>query len=647
MRWSQTLIPTQKQDPADATVASHKLLVRGGFIRQLQAGVYDFLPLGWRVMRKVMEIVREEMVAAGATEVFLPVLQPIDLWDKSGRNAIYGDDMLRSKDRKGAVNALAPTHEEAVTELIAAYVNSYKQLPLNLFQIQTKFRDEPRPRSGLLRVREFFMKDAYSFDADVAGLDESYRRMYDAYVKIYRRCGIPAVPVEAESGPIGGSASHEFTVPCDAGEDTILSSDKGNYAANAEKAETGTREVTADGGPTGELEKVRTPGMKTIEDVGKFLKAKPQHILKTLVYKAKDDGRGGSDQWLLAIVRGDHEVNEAKLSQVVLRDRARRLEPVDEAEATAAGFAVGFLGPHAAIGQNDVMVIADYDAVQGGKFWVAGANELDYHVKHFDWKRDFVNGTATHPPVRLAGGDPSHPGVKASGSVGGNRGDIHVADIRNAVAGDPSPKNDGGVLRESKGVEVGHVFKLGTRYSEKLGATFLDADNKEKPVLMGCYGIGIGRIVLSAVEVGHDDRGILWPNAIAPYQVVITPIKYDGEMKDAADKLYDELTAGGCRCVARRPRRPAGQQVRRRGFDRHPRPHNGRRPRAQNGRGRTQGAPCRRAAERKARRRRRRGPPAHRRVVRVNKVSRSGGAFATRLAPKFPPVPATLARDLL
>ena len=509
MRWSQTLIPTQKQDPADATVASHKLLVRGGFIRQLQAGVYDFLPLGWRTMRKVMEIVREEMVAAGATEVFLPVLQPIDLWDKSGRNAIYGDDMLRAKDRKGAMNALAPTHEEAVTELIAAYVNSYKQLPLNLFQIQTKFRDEPRPRSGLLRVREFFMKDAYSFDKDAAGLDESYRRMYDAYVKIYRRCGIPAVPVEAESGPIGGSASHEFTVPCDAGEDTILSSDKGNYAANAEKAETGSRDIGSGDKVTGELEKVHTPGMKTIEEVSKAMKVKRQNLLKCVLFR-------GEDHWVLAVVRGDHQVNEAKLKQAV----EGPLQAADEAEAVAAGFPIGFIGPHIAVGRSDVRVIVDPDAARGDQFWAAGANEVDYHVKHFNWQRDGMS-RRDHDL------------------------ELEYADIRNAVAGDPSPKNDGGVLRESKGVEVGHVFKLGTRYSEKLGATFLDADNKEKPVLMGCYGIGIGRIVLSAVEVGHDDRGILWPNAIAPYQVVITPIKYDGEMKDAADKLYDELTAGG------------------------------------------------------------------------------------------------------
>ena len=536
-RWSQTLIPTQKQDPADATLASHKLLVRGGFIRQLQAGVYDFLPLGWRSMRKAMEIVREEMLAAGAREVFLPVLQPIDLWDKSGRNAIYGDDMLRATDRKGAINALAPTHEECVTELVGAYVNSYKQLPLNLFQIQTKFRDEPRPRSGLLRVREFFMKDAYSFDKDLAGLDESYRAMFDAYVRIYQRCGIPAIPVEAESGPIGGSASHEFTVPCAAGEDIILTSDKGNYAANVEKAQTGERSFSFAGDPTGELEKVHTPGMKSIEDVSKFMKVKPKNLLKTLVYSIKLEANGKTyTYWALAVVRGDHEVNEAKFKDALARVDASfalaTIEQADEAEAQKTGFAIGFVGPHIARSFKEeghvevAAVVVDPDAAQDG-FWAAGGNEIDQHVKHFNWRRDLLMHVVQGPE---------------SGGAGGL---VKVADIRNAVAGDPSPLNDGGTLKESRGVEVGHVFKLGTRYTEKLGAMFLDEHNKEQPILMGCYGIGIGRIVLSAVEVGHDERGIIWPTAIAPYSVVITPIKYEGAMKETADKLFEELSEMG------------------------------------------------------------------------------------------------------
>ena len=526
-RWSQTLIPTQKNDPADATLASHKLMVRGGFVRQLQAGVYDFLPLGWRSLHKVMTILRQEMNRAGAAECFLPVLQPIDLWDKTGRNAIYGDDMLRATDRHGRVNALAPTHEECITELIAAYVSSYKQLPLILYQIQTKFRDEPRPRSGLLRVREFFMKDAYSFDATPEGLDESYRRMYAAYERIYQRCGIPALPVEAESGPIGGSASHEFTVPCDAGEDIILTSDRGNYAANVEKAETGDRAHDLGGAPTGELERVHTPGMSTIEDVGKFMKVKPKNMLKSLVFQASS-ADGTETALVLAVVRGDHDVNEAKVAAAARGqlDWASSVKLLDDVAREQWGpkeaLPIGFIGPARTTTPLAFhLILADPDAAQGG-FWATGANEVDHHVKHFNWQRDLLG---------VIEGDPE---------IG-----FHVADIRNAVAGDPSPKNDGGVLRASRGVEVGHVFKLGTRYSALLGANFLDEQNRSHPVLMGCYGIGVGRILISAVETGHDDRGIIWPAAIAPYSVVITPIKYEAEMKDAADRIFAELDAAG------------------------------------------------------------------------------------------------------
>ena len=539
-RWSQTLIPTQKNDPADATLASHKLMVRGGFIRQLQAGVYDFLPLGWRCLYKVMNIVREEMNRAGAAECLLPVLQPIDIWDKSGRNTIYGPDMLRAIDRHERANALAPTHEECITEAIAAYVSSYKQLPLTLYQIQTKFRDEPRPRSGLLRVREFIMKDAYSFDVDEAGLDASYWNMFRAYERIYARCGIPALPVEAESGPIGGSASHEFTVPCDAGEDIILTSEKGNYAANVEKAETGRKRTTGSlfGAPTHDLELVHTPGQTSIESVSKFMKVKPQNLLKTLVFKS-------DHQWLVAVVRGDHEVNVAKLSAEARQHGLLKHSPAvvaaDEAEARAAGFVIGFVGPHVVAGRTDVALAVDFDAASV-QFWATGANKGDYHVKHFNWAREVpggISGTAVNKLESIREQKPGSEGVMVPTSTGHV---IFTGDIRNAVAGDPSPKNDGGVLRESRGVEVGHVFKLGTRYSPAFGATFLDENNQEKPVVMGCYGIGVGRIALAAVEVGHDERGIIWPASIAPFSVVITPIKYDGEMKLAADRLYDQLS---------------------------------------------------------------------------------------------------------
>jgi prolyl-tRNA synthetase len=504
MRWSQTLIPTQKQDPADATIASHKLLIRGGFVRQLSAGHYTFLPMGWRVMRKIMTIIRQEMEAAGAVEVSLPCLQPIELWQESGRDEKYGDDMFRLNDRRDGRHALAPTHEESVTEFVRAFVNSYKQLPLNVFQLQTKFRDEPRPRSGLLRVREFIMKDAYSLDADEAGLDKSFQAMLAAYRTLYARCGIPAIEVDADSGAIGGSESIEFTVPCDAGEDIVVTSDKGNYAANVEKAGIGERAFDLKGEPTGDLEKVHTPDMPGIELVCKHLKVKPPRMLKTLVF-TRVDGNG----FVIGVVPGDKQVNAAKL-QAAAGVGAIEL---DEPSARSAGFAIGYVGPHVANGRDDTLLVIDPDAAQGG-FWATGANEPDHHVKHFNWARD-----VDAEPV--------------------------VADIRDAVDGDPSPLNDGGVLKESRGVEVGHVFKLGTVYSEKMRATFLDENNAEKPVIMGCYGIGVGRIMLSAVETSHDDRGIIWPINIAPFEVVVTPIKYDGVAKEKADAIYDELKEKG------------------------------------------------------------------------------------------------------
>jgi prolyl-tRNA synthetase len=391
-----------------------------------------------------------------------------------------------------------------VTEFVRAFVKSYKQLPLNVWQMQTKFRDEPRPRSGLLRVREFIMKDAYSLDADEAGLDKSFQAMRAAYKSIYARCGVPAIEVDADSGAIGGSESIEFTVPCDAGEDVVVTSDKGNYAANVEKAAIGERAFDLEGEPTGELEKVHTPDMPGIELVCKHLKVKPPRMLKTLVF-TRSDGKG----FVIGVVPGDKQVTAAKLQA------AAGVGPIelDEASARSAGFAIGYVGPHVVNDREDTMLVVDPDAAQGG-FWATGANERDHHVKHFNWARDVET-----KPV--------------------------VADIRDAVDGDPSPKNDGGVLKESRGVEVGHVFKLGTVYSEKMVATFLDENNAEKPVIMGCYGIGVGRILLSAVETSHDDRGIIWPINIAPCEVVVTPIKYEGVAKTKADMIYDELQSKG------------------------------------------------------------------------------------------------------
>jgi prolyl-tRNA synthetase len=515
MRWTQTLIPTQKETPADAQIISHQLMVRAGLIRQLTAGAYDFLPLGYRALRKASHIVREEMDAIGCAEVSLPALQPFELWQKTGRDVNYGDNLMKFKDRHGRINVLGPTHEEVITEMVAGYISSYKQLPLNLYQIQTKFRDEFRPRFGLLRVREFLMKDAYSFHANIESLNEIYDKFYGAYQKIFTRCGIPFVIVEAESGPIGGSASHEFMAACAAGEDTIVTSDKNNYAANVEKAEIGQRPFTFDAAPTGELEKVHTPGMPGIEDVGKFMKVKPKNMLKTLVFQTT----GGKARWVIGVVRGDHDVNEAKLAKAAREKFGVEHIELTDNEAIRQTWAIGFVSPTAALKTDGAVLLIDPDAAQGG-FWASGANEIDYHVKHFNWRREC--GSALDDPSKVA-----------------------VADIRNAAAGDPSPKNDGGKLVASKGIEIGHVFKLGTKYSEALGAQFIDEKGEQHPILMGCYGIGIGRILIAAVESLHDDKGIIWPTAIAPYTVILTPIKYDGEVKSATDRLYEQLNAAG------------------------------------------------------------------------------------------------------
>ncbi len=498
--WSKTLIPTARQAPAEAVVPSHQLMLRAGLIRQVGAGVYDYLPLGLRAMQKVMAIIREEMTRAGAVEVFLPTIIPIELFQKTGRDVAYGDNLFRLTDRHGREQALGPTHEEIITELVGAYVDSYRQLPLTLYQIQTKFRDEYRPRFGVLRSREFQMKDAYSFHLDLESLDETYQAQYDAYCRIYGRCGLPYEVVEAEAGPIGGSASHEFMVPSPTGEDSILKSDKGNYAANVEKAEIGPRESSLDGEPTGDLDNVHTPGCTTIDDVCKFMKVKPKNMLKTMVYRAED-------RWIIGVVRGDHDLNEGKLKAAC----GLAIQMGDETEARDAGFTIGFVGPHVVVGRDDARLVVDPDAAQE-QFWASGANEVDHHVKHFNWKRD----------------------VSA---------EIHVADIRNAVDGDPSPKDDGGTLHETKGIEIGHVFKLGCKYSDAMGVAVLDENNERRSLIMGCYGIGVNRILAAAIEKpgGHDENGIAWPSAIAPYQVLITPIKYEGQIKEVADRITAEI----------------------------------------------------------------------------------------------------------
>jgi len=557
MRWSRTLIPTLREVPTEAVAPSHRLMLRAGLIQQVAAGAYSYLPLGWRVLRKVSEIVRQEMDRAGAVEVLLPSLQPIEWWEQTGRRAAYGDNLFVVRDRHGREQALGPTHEEVITKLIDHCVHSYRQLPLTLYQIQTKFRDEFRPRFGVLRSREFQMKDAYSFHLELESLDATYEAMYEAYCRIFERCGLPYVTVEAESGPIGGSASHEFMVPSPTGEDVILSSDRGNYAANVEKAEIGGRAVSeafaavmdeeargrwtpgfADAEePTGELEKVHTPDCATIDDVSQFMKVKPKHMLKTLCFKALplDEGEEAEPAFLVvAVVRGDHELNVGKLKQAVTAAAGVReqfgeheFEPLmmEASDFTEHEIPVGFVGPHIVAEPRSLpfVLAVDPDVAQD-QFWASGANEVDHHVKHFHWRRDVLERLDESAKQRVI-----------------------VADIRNAMEGDPSPKEDGGVLRESKGIEIGHVFKLGRKYTEALDVHVLDEQQRQVRPIMGCYGIGVNRIIASAIERegGHDEHGVIWPVSIAPYQVVITPIKYEGRACEVANELYGELEEKG------------------------------------------------------------------------------------------------------
>ena len=561
-RWSQTIIPTTREAPNDAEVPSHVLLHRAGFIRQVGAGIYDYLPLAWRTLKKISQIVREEMDAAGASEMLMPALEPFELFAGTKRDVDYGENLFRVTDRRGRLNALAPTHEEVITEMMRGAVTSYKQLPLNLYQIQTKFRDEARPRAGLLRCREFIMKDAYSFHMHVegaGGLNDTYDAMYKSYTIIFTRCGLSFTPVEAESGPIGGSASHEFMVNTPSGEDTILRCPVSGYAANVEKCEIGERPVPSKGyfagDPTGALEEVHTPGCPGIEDVSKLMKVKPENMLKTLVFKVdmqppnmqpdhkQPDRQGGlpgapAYDWVVAVVRGDHDVNEGKV-----RDLAQcKIKLADPKEAQAKGFAIGFVSPRAVVGKTGVLLLVDRDAAIGwdtakGKsmFWATGGDKTDYHVKHFNWQRDF-------------GKDPLSAEAQGSGKGGLRGGDkaLIVGDVRNALAGDPSPRAPGAKLETQKGIEVGHIFKLGTKYSDAMGFAILDKEQTKRSVIMGCYGIGVSRTMAACVEMSHDDNGIIWPAAIAPFHVLITMMSPGNpQHMDAANKLSADLATAG------------------------------------------------------------------------------------------------------
>jgi prolyl-tRNA synthetase len=501
VRWSQALIPTQKETPADAVAPSHKLLLRAGMVRQLGAGTYSYLPLGFRVLNKVVAIVRQEMDAAGAQELLMPALQPIELWKESGRFETFGPLLMQLQTSSGAHMALGPTHEEVVTDIARALIRSYKQLPITLYQIQTKFRDEPRPRFGILRTREFIMKDAYSFDLDVDQLNSSYDAMYEAYCRIFDRCGIPYVIVEAESGPIGGDSSHEFMVPSSTGEDSVIQCHACGYAANVEKAEIGEGKasIVPASSAAAPYQAVPTPKKRTIEEVCNFLGMPASGSAKLLVFLA--DGKP-----VAALIRGDHEANEAKLRRAFGATTLAQAEPADIVKAT--GVPIGFLGP---VGIKIPLAIDR--AIAAMPTVVVGGNEVDVHLTGVVPGRDF--------PLE------------------------NVLDLRNAGSGDPCPKC-GAQLVVTQGIEIGHVFKLGTKYSKALNATVLDEKGQDVHLIMGCYGIGVNRIVASAVEAGHDDNGIIWPLPIAPYHVLLVPLQLASEAVVAAtEEIRAALVARG------------------------------------------------------------------------------------------------------
>jgi prolyl-tRNA synthetase len=497
---SKLLAPTLKEDPADAEIISHKLMLRAGMIRKLTAGVYSYLPLGYRSLRKVERICREEMDRSGAQETHLPMVQPAELWRESGRWDVYGKELLRFKDRHGRDSCLGPTHEEVITDIVRRDVRSYRDLPLNLYQIQTKFRDEIRPRFGLMRGREFVMKDAYSFDIDEPAAERSYRSMWEAYCRIFDRCGLKFRPVEADSGPIGGSFSHEFMVLADTGEDTIVSCDSCDYAANMEKAEIREPGTKAARSESGEWRDVETPGVTTIGELADFMNTPPKELIKTLIIKA--DGEA-----IAVLLRGDHDLNEVKLRNGI---GATEIEMADERTVQEiTGGPPGFSGP---VGLRNVRIFSDFALLEMDRA-IVGANAKDRHLADVNPHSDFEVD--------------------------------RFMDLRQAAKGDPCPRCNG-QFRLGKGIEVGHIFKLGTKYSSSMNANALDDQGKEKPIIMGCYGIGVSRIVAAAIEQNHDDDGIIFPPPIAPYSVVVTPVgKKDNDVESYASKVYEQLWAEG------------------------------------------------------------------------------------------------------
>jgi prolyl-tRNA synthetase len=488
---------TLREAPAETQMASHRLLLRAGMIRQVATGIYGYMPLGWRVLQKIEGILREEMNAIGGQEMRMPSAQPAELWEETGRYTEAGPVLARFRDRTGRELVLGITHEEVVTDLARREIHSYRQLPFVVYQIQTKFRDEPRSRGGLIRAREFTMKDAYSFHADQADLDSFYPRVYQAYLNVFRRCGVDAIPVEADPGLMGGATSHEFMALNEAGEDTLISCGDCGYAANAESAQA-QRDVSVAEEPEN-LQEVATPEMSTIEDVAAYLGVEPEQTLKALFYAA-----GG--EVVFVVIRGDLEVNETKLARL-LRIPELRLATQDEVDE--AGIVAGYASP---VGCEGAFTTVGDDSITWGSNFVAGANKEGYHLRNVNYPRDFQ--------VDLLG------------------------DIAAVQEGDTCGRC-GGVLKAARGIELGHIFKLGTRYSELLGARFLDPEGTSLPLVMGCYGIGTGRLMATAVEQSHDDRGIVWPAAIAPFQIHLIALGTESQALETAASLYEDLTGTG------------------------------------------------------------------------------------------------------
>lgn len=500
MRYTQMFIPTLKQSPADAEVISHQLMIRSGMIRQLASGVYSILPLGQRVLKKVEQIIREEMNAIGGLEMFLPSIQPAELWKESGRWDFYGKELLRINDRHDREFCYGPTHEEVITDIVRRDVKSYKQLPLLMYQIQTKFRDEVRPRFGVMRGREFTMKDAYSFHADEESTRKTYEDMKRAYSNVFTRCGLEFKMVEADSGTIGGNFSHEFMVLADSGEDAVGFCDHCDYASNLEKAALKPPAGQATPESPATLTEVPTPGKKTIEEVAGFLNTGPEKIVKTLLFENEDGLVAG-------LIRGDRQLNLIKFKNHL---GCEWLHPADEKTiAEKTGFPVGFLGP---VGLN-LKIFADHEIGNMHDF-VAGANKPDTHFTGVQLDRD----------IKVA----------------------EMVDLRDVIEGDPCPRCEGGRYQIRRGIEVGHIFILGTKYSKAMKAHFLDPNGKEQPFVMGCYGIGVGRTAAAAIEQNHDDNGIIWPGAIAPFKVTVIPVNVKAEpVKEAAEKIYNALVDQG------------------------------------------------------------------------------------------------------